>query len=312
MILLGELYELRAKLFLADELVGRISLDKLKNSSQAFARKWEHRFALGGSVYTAFRTARRMEREHGRIAAGEGAEEDGGSDQKTEEGSDRSDSKDHKSKEKKAAGQEVEMEEKKSGDTDTNGTSAPRANAYDSYSSAAGKKEDAGRAAGSGPSAGDTSSKSGSGPPQAASSSASANANASSSSAPGQASTGDAQGQAGGGGANWQGQREQANPGIPPEMGDETIPAFLQVAWRATVLDLDGTVKNSCRYLFKDTSVPWQVRLRRAQALLILSKTFLEHAKTLDDTDLKQSSISKNLIETSMLGAVHRGDKYEK
>merc|ERR1712150_56244 len=57
---------------------------------------------------------------------------------------------------------------------------------------------------------------------------------------------------------------------------DEALPTFLQTAWAAVVTDIDGTTKEVGRNLMKDKSVPWQIRIRRAQALKNLGQIFFE------------------------------------
>merc|ERR1711972_306700 len=57
---------------------------------------------------------------------------------------------------------------------------------------------------------------------------------------------------------------------------DDALPTFLQTAWAAVVTDINGTVKEVGRKLLKDKSVNWQIRVRRAQALLRLGQIFVE------------------------------------
>jgi len=57
---------------------------------------------------------------------------------------------------------------------------------------------------------------------------------------------------------------------------DNAWPTFLRTAWSSVVMDVDATMKEAGRKLLKDKSVPWQIRARRAQALLHLSQIFLE------------------------------------
>mmetsp|Transcript_68689 Transcript_68689/g.143443 ORF Transcript_68689/g.143443 Transcript_68689/m.143443 type:complete len:849 (+) Transcript_68689:173-2719(+) len=57
---------------------------------------------------------------------------------------------------------------------------------------------------------------------------------------------------------------------------EEALPTFLHTAWAAVVRDLSVTVRNVARKLLQDKSVPWQIRVRRAQGLKILGETFSE------------------------------------
>lgn len=54
------------------------------------------------------------------------------------------------------------------------------------------------------------------------------------------------------------------------------LPGFLQTAWSYVVRDVDATAKLVGRKLLQDKSVPWQVRVRRAQALQCLGQIFVE------------------------------------
>merc|ERR1719465_330686 len=56
----------------------------------------------------------------------------------------------------------------------------------------------------------------------------------------------------------------------------EALPQFLQTAWAHVVMDIDGTLKEVGRKLLKDKSVPWQIRVRRAQAMRRLGQIFAE------------------------------------
>merc|ERR1719401_2681789 len=68
---------------------------------------------------------------------------------------------------------------------------------------------------------------------------------------------------------------EQKHKAIESALED-ALPLFLETALAAVVTDVDGTVKEVGRKLLKDKSVPWQIRVRRAQALQRLGQIFLE------------------------------------
>lgn len=63
---------------------------------------------------------------------------------------------------------------------------------------------------------------------------------------------------------------------VVEEAFEEALPQFLKTAWAAVVMDIDSTLKEVGRKLLKDKSVPWQIRIRRAQALRRLGQIFAD------------------------------------
>jgi len=57
---------------------------------------------------------------------------------------------------------------------------------------------------------------------------------------------------------------------------DDALPVFLKTAWAYVVRDIDDTMREVSRKLLQDKSVPWQIRVRRAQALRRLGEIFAE------------------------------------
>jgi hypothetical protein len=55
---------------------------------------------------------------------------------------------------------------------------------------------------------------------------------------------------------------------------DESLPAFLDLAWAVNKRDIQTTLKAACRKLFDDASVPKEMRLVRARAIRILGREF--------------------------------------
>lgn len=55
---------------------------------------------------------------------------------------------------------------------------------------------------------------------------------------------------------------------------DDSLPAFLEFAWAINKRDIQSTLKDVCRKLFLDASVPKEVRLERAEAIRILGREF--------------------------------------
>ncbi|CAJ1355183.1 unnamed protein product [Effrenium voratum] len=60
------------------------------------------------------------------------------------------------------------------------------------------------------------------------------------------------------------------------------LPVFLQTLWDVCLLDIMSTLKNVSGKVLKDASVPWQLRLRRCQALLHVSRCFRDAANFRD------------------------------
>ncbi|CAE7735730.1 unnamed protein product [Symbiodinium microadriaticum] len=56
---------------------------------------------------------------------------------------------------------------------------------------------------------------------------------------------------------------------------EDALPSFLQTAWSYVVRDIDKTVRDVGRKFLQDKSVPWQIRIRRAQALQLLGQVFV-------------------------------------
>lgn len=52
------------------------------------------------------------------------------------------------------------------------------------------------------------------------------------------------------------------------------LPSFLETAWAAVLCDIDDTLKEVTRKFLQDKSVPWQLRLRRAEALQLYGEIF--------------------------------------
>ncbi|CAD7940235.1 unnamed protein product [Amoebophrya sp. A120] len=157
---LGDLYVLRATVFLADEVKGRFTLDALSASHRSWQKKWSNRATLIGSGYTALKQARKVEKTM----------------------------------------KKVEKAEKDETKTDQ--------------------------------------------------------------------------------------EKHEMKAMAHTKIEDETLPAFLQLAWAICVRDLEETVKNVVKFLLKDVSVPWVLRIRRAQALLILGDIFLQVANEEDQPEV--------------------------
>eukprot|EP00930_Biecheleria_cincta_P037841 TRINITY_DN26000_c0_g1_i1.p1 TRINITY_DN26000_c0_g1~~TRINITY_DN26000_c0_g1_i1.p1 ORF type:complete len:764 (+),score=192.93 TRINITY_DN26000_c0_g1_i1:46-2337(+) len=91
---------------------------------------------------------------------------------------------------------------------------------------------------------------------------------------------------------------------------DEALPIFLQTAWAAVVTDIDGTIKEVGRKVLKDKGVPWQIRLRRAQALQRIGQLFSEEGgKAIaegGDFAKMTSDVAKATLQEALVGSVRQ------
>uniref|UniRef100_A0A7S2QM11 J domain-containing protein n=1 Tax=Zooxanthella nutricula TaxID=1333877 RepID=A0A7S2QM11_9DINO len=88
---------------------------------------------------------------------------------------------------------------------------------------------------------------------------------------------------------------------------DDALPTFLQTAWSYVVRDIDSTMKNVGRKFLQDKSVPWQIRVRRAQALQRLGQLFAEASQGAsaqgERSRAQASEEAKAKLQEAMLGA---------
>lgn len=56
---------------------------------------------------------------------------------------------------------------------------------------------------------------------------------------------------------------------------EDTLPSILELAWAINVRDITKTLKDVCHKLFNDTSVDFDTRIKRAEAVKILGREFL-------------------------------------
>ena len=70
------------------------------------------------------------------------------------------------------------------------------------------------------------------------------------------------------------------------EQLEDTLPAFLELAWAVNVRDISRTLKQVCFRLFSDTSVNVETRMRRADGLRILGREFYAIGRASESTKL--------------------------
>ena len=64
------------------------------------------------------------------------------------------------------------------------------------------------------------------------------------------------------------------------EQLDDSLPAILELAWAFNKRDIQFTLKKSCKKLFNDASAPKYIRLRRAEGIRLLGKSFKSVGQT--------------------------------
>eukprot|EP00929_Paragymnodinium_shiwhaense_P005503 TRINITY_DN10760_c0_g1_i2.p1 TRINITY_DN10760_c0_g1~~TRINITY_DN10760_c0_g1_i2.p1 ORF type:complete len:606 (-),score=185.97 TRINITY_DN10760_c0_g1_i2:246-2063(-) len=274
---LGEMYALRAELYLADEMQGRFSISKRVTSAKHKGLTMRHRFSLYQNVTGSIRHLLHVHGVAQKAAAAAEAAEEGGSEQ--------------------AGG--------------SSPSSAPAAAAADTPSRGA-SASSSGAAADT--SSGTADRPPTEQPPPAAAtetSGASSEPTAGRDERRGSGADTEREGEAQGAAA-----QDDARA-LPPEghlkAVDEAfstaLPQFLQTAWAAVVTDIDDTVKEVGRKLLKDKSVCWQVRLRRAQALKRLGDIFVEeaakvHAESGGEKAQLSSEAAKELLMEALTGTL--------
>jgi len=84
---------------------------------------------------------------------------------------------------------------------------------------------------------------------------------------------------------------------------EESLPMFLQAIWDVSAVDIENTVSHVCNKVLKDISVPWQLRLRRAHALLRLGRVFRDVGQV-EHSDFSQSQVAKQHLEEALYGSI--------
>jgi X-domain of DnaJ-containing len=76
--------------------------------------------------------------------------------------------------------------------------------------------------------------------------------------------------------------RQQSGAGAEASLSPESFDSMLETLWNYTVVDVESTLREVCFKLLKDSSVPIETRVKRAQGLLLISQIFMESAQTSD------------------------------
>eukprot|EP00927_Polykrikos_kofoidii_P023881 TRINITY_DN21843_c0_g1_i1.p1 TRINITY_DN21843_c0_g1~~TRINITY_DN21843_c0_g1_i1.p1 ORF type:complete len:745 (-),score=153.24 TRINITY_DN21843_c0_g1_i1:79-2313(-) len=89
---------------------------------------------------------------------------------------------------------------------------------------------------------------------------------------------------------------------------EDALPSLLNTAWAAVVTDVDDLVEDVARKLILDMSSPWQVRVRRAQAMGKLGKIFCEVGEEARQGRIRSkpltSEAAKAMFTQAMMGSV--------
>mmetsp|Transcript_102573 Transcript_102573/g.289770 ORF Transcript_102573/g.289770 Transcript_102573/m.289770 type:complete len:674 (+) Transcript_102573:44-2065(+) len=101
------------------------------------------------------------------------------------------------------------------------------------------------------------------------------------------------------------GQRAASSIAVEEKL-EAALPTFLHTAWTSVVRDIDATVKMVGRRLLQDKSAPWQLRIRRAQALRLLGQVFEEEgAKAMSSPEGGLSSeVVKATLQEALVGSM--------
>merc|ERR1719198_98980 len=89
---------------------------------------------------------------------------------------------------------------------------------------------------------------------------------------------------------------------------EESLPMFLQAIWDVSCVDIESTVAHVCNKVLKDVSIPWQLRIRRAQALLRLGRVFRDVGQV-EHGDFSQSQAAKQHLEEALYGSIREDKK---
>ena len=77
------------------------------------------------------------------------------------------------------------------------------------------------------------------------------------------------------------------------EQLEDTLPAFLELAWAINVRDISRTLKHVCFKLLHDAGVDRDIRIKRARALQLLGREFYAIGKASEITKLSKASLAQ-------------------
>ncbi|KAI8907144.1 X-domain of DnaJ-containing-domain-containing protein [Gorgonomyces haynaldii] len=80
--------------------------------------------------------------------------------------------------------------------------------------------------------------------------------------------------------ANIKKMQETGNPG---EMSASSVDTLMETLWNFTVLDVENTLRQVCIKVLKDSSIPYETRVKRAEGLYVIGQIFQESQKSAED-----------------------------
>jgi len=105
-------------------------------------------------------------------------------------------------------------------------------------------------------------------------------------------------------------------PGMPSQLSPEgaakvqaeveqSLPVFLEVLWRISVMDIEKTVVNASKKVLQDEDVDKETRRRRALALRIIGEAFLQESKSLQASSSEDDARkAKETMESALFATV--------
>lgn len=90
-------------------------------------------------------------------------------------------------------------------------------------------------------------------------------------------------------------EREQAM--LAAKKLEDSLPAFLELAWAINNRDVSRTLKNACKKLFADAGVDMDQRLKRAEAVKVLGEEFHSVGKLISKSKNGEGEITKEDIK---------------
>jgi len=102
--------------------------------------------------------------------------------------------------------------------------------------------------------------------------------------------------------------KEQPESPVDAAVGMATI---IDTLWHISVVDIEHTLRKSCRKLFKDSGASKEIRESRAEGLLLLAQVFREHSKSPDAGLNAFKDQLKGEMQAAEVAAKHR-EQYEK
>ena len=98
---------------------------------------------------------------------------------------------------------------------------------------------------------------------------------------------------------------------LDPEKSTEAAASLIDTLWPISVVDIENTLRKSCKKIFKDSGSAKELREARAEGLLIVAQVFKEHSKSGEAGLAAFKDQLKGEIKAAEVAAKHR-EEYEK